>query len=284
MSRVSWSHLPFPSSMNIMKVQLVCLFGPCLWSPSTCIVWTRKNNNTNTYSDIGTLVLTAVVYAHLCLQLLWLLTQTQPQINWWCHRIAPVFSTCKLKWKCLISRRGCMWECWPHRASARVCTAGTWRWETTTTGHWEWWGNSQPQKTLQNGSNESFLVSSLRGRKYKKGNKPAIDIEDDKRPNVIRLQLDFYKGQLRFIDPFRNQILCSFNGGFPERVFPYFCTGDSLTPLNVFPANRQQQWIPTNITFFLFLHMLCFVHVPSFFKTKAIWFDNLSNAMTFVHF
>lgn len=76
---------------------------------------------------------------------------------------------------------------------------------------------------------------------YKKGNKPAKYIDDNERPNIIRLQLDFYKGQLRFIDPFRNRILCIFEGGFPERVFPYFCTGDFIKPLNIFPANQQQQ-------------------------------------------
>ncbi|XP_067284362.1 zinc-binding protein A33 [Pseudorasbora parva] len=73
---------------------------------------------------------------------------------------------------------------------------------------------------------------------YKKGNKPAIDIDDNKRPNIIRLQLDFYQGELRFIEPFRNRLLCTFNGGFPEKVFPYFCTGDLCVPLNVFPANQ----------------------------------------------
>ncbi|KAK7150109.1 hypothetical protein R3I94_009424 [Phoxinus phoxinus] len=76
---------------------------------------------------------------------------------------------------------------------------------------------------------------------YKKGYKPAKYIDDNEMPNIIRLQLDFYRGQLKFIDPFRNRILCSFKGGFPERVFPYFCTGDMNTPLNVFPANLQQQ-------------------------------------------
>ncbi len=75
---------------------------------------------------------------------------------------------------------------------------------------------------------------------YKKGNKPIIDIDINKRPNIIRLQLDFDKGELRFIDPFRNRSLCTYTGGFPEKVFPYFCTGDAYTPLNVFPANKQK--------------------------------------------
>ncbi len=74
---------------------------------------------------------------------------------------------------------------------------------------------------------------------YKKGNKPVKSIDDDKRPNIIRLQLDFDKGELKFIDPFRNRILCTYTGGFPEKVFPYFCTGDFLKPLNLFPANKQ---------------------------------------------
>ncbi|KAK9975531.1 hypothetical protein ABG768_020785 [Culter alburnus] len=78
--------------------------------------------------------------------------------------------------------------------------------------------------------------------KYKKGTKPVEDENDDsnERPNIIRMQLDFYEGELRFIEPFRNRILCTFTGGFPERVFPYFCTGDLSKPLNVFPANKQQ--------------------------------------------
>ncbi|XP_058629437.1 zinc-binding protein A33 [Onychostoma macrolepis] len=75
---------------------------------------------------------------------------------------------------------------------------------------------------------------------YKKGNKPGRDIDDDERPSIIRLQLDFDKGELRFIDPFRNRSLCTYTGGFPEKVFPYFCTGDADTPLNVFPANKQK--------------------------------------------
>ncbi|KAK2893128.1 hypothetical protein Q8A67_013116 [Cirrhinus molitorella] len=70
------------------------------------------------------------------------------------------------------------------------------------------------------------------------GNKPLSDIDCIERPNIIRLQLDFDEGELRFIDPFRNICLCTYTGGFPEKVFPYFCTGDEVTPLNVFPANK----------------------------------------------
>ncbi|KAL1275292.1 hypothetical protein QQF64_034915 [Cirrhinus molitorella] len=73
---------------------------------------------------------------------------------------------------------------------------------------------------------------------YKQGNKPLSDIDCIERPNIIRLQLDFDEGELRFIDPFRNICLCTYTGGFPEKVFPYFCTGDEVTPLNVFPANK----------------------------------------------
>uniref|UniRef100_A0A671TAX7 Nuclear factor 7, brain-like n=1 Tax=Sinocyclocheilus anshuiensis TaxID=1608454 RepID=A0A671TAX7_9TELE len=75
---------------------------------------------------------------------------------------------------------------------------------------------------------------------YKKGNKPVSDIDSNERPNIIRLQLDYDEGELIFTEPFRNRILCTYTGGFPERVFPYFCTGDVDTPLNVFPANEQK--------------------------------------------
>ncbi|XP_051547488.1 zinc-binding protein A33 [Myxocyprinus asiaticus] len=73
---------------------------------------------------------------------------------------------------------------------------------------------------------------------YRKCCKPGKDIDDDERPWVIRVQLDFDRGELRFIDPFRSRNLCTFTGGFPEKVFPYFCTGDGVTPLNLYPANK----------------------------------------------
>ncbi len=76
--------------------------------------------------------------------------------------------------------------------------------------------------------------------KYKKGTKPVSDIDGNERPNIIRLQLDFDEGELRFIDPFRNSSLCTYTGGFPGKVFPYFCTGDVDTPLSLFPANKQK--------------------------------------------
>ncbi|XP_043086679.1 zinc-binding protein A33-like [Puntigrus tetrazona] len=77
------------------------------------------------------------------------------------------------------------------------------------------------------------------GNEYKKGNKPVSHIKINERPNVIRLQLDCEKGELRFIDPFRNRSLCTYTGGFPEKVFPYFCSGDVDRPLNVFAAKKQ---------------------------------------------
>ncbi|XP_056603955.1 nuclear factor 7, brain-like isoform X1 [Triplophysa dalaica] len=69
---------------------------------------------------------------------------------------------------------------------------------------------------------------------YRKCNEPAVDIDEDERPYIIRLQLDFDQGELSFIDPFRNKRLCTFTGGFPEKVFPYFCTGKGGRPLNIY--------------------------------------------------
>ncbi|XP_059366547.1 zinc-binding protein A33-like [Carassius carassius] len=74
---------------------------------------------------------------------------------------------------------------------------------------------------------------------YKKGSKTISHIKSNERPNVIRLQLDFDEGELRFIDPFRNRVLCTYTGGFPEKVFPYFCSGDVDKPLNVFVAKKR---------------------------------------------
>ncbi|XP_043086678.1 zinc-binding protein A33-like [Puntigrus tetrazona] len=76
---------------------------------------------------------------------------------------------------------------------------------------------------------------------YKKGTKKVSDIDGNERPNIIRLQLDFSEGELRFIDPFRNKILCNYTGGFTEKVFPYFCTKDKDKPLSLFPENKLNQ-------------------------------------------
>lgn len=73
--------------------------------------------------------------------------------------------------------------------------------------------------------------------KYKKGTKPVSDIDCNERPNIIRLQLDFDEGELRFTEPFRNRSLCTYTGGFPEKVFPYFYTGDLDSPLSLLPQN-----------------------------------------------
>ncbi|XP_073694787.1 zinc-binding protein A33-like [Garra rufa] len=75
--------------------------------------------------------------------------------------------------------------------------------------------------------------------KYKKGNKPVQDINDDKGLSIIRVQLDFDEEELRFFDPFRNTTLCTYTGGFQEKVFPYFCTKNVDIPLSLFPANKQ---------------------------------------------
>ncbi|XP_052440786.1 nuclear factor 7, brain isoform X2 [Carassius gibelio] len=75
---------------------------------------------------------------------------------------------------------------------------------------------------------------------YMQGNDPVSDIDSNERPNIIRLQLDFDEGELRFIDPYRNRILCTYTGRFPDKVFPYFCTEDTISPLNIFFSNKQK--------------------------------------------
>ncbi|XP_026110863.1 zinc-binding protein A33-like [Carassius auratus] len=74
---------------------------------------------------------------------------------------------------------------------------------------------------------------------YKQGNDPVSNISYSERPSIIRLQLDFDEGELRFIDPSRNRILCTYTGRFPDKVFPYFCTEDMFSSLNIFFSNKQ---------------------------------------------
>ncbi|XP_042593618.1 zinc-binding protein A33-like isoform X1 [Cyprinus carpio] len=95
---------------------------------------------------------------------------------------------------------------------------------------------NRKKKCKMNAKNRFWCFRNVNG-KYKKGKKPVSDIDSNERPNIIRLQLAFDKGELRFIDPSKNRSLCTYTGGFPEKVFPYFCTEDVDTPLSLFPAN-----------------------------------------------
>ncbi|KAL7867596.1 hypothetical protein SRHO_G00089800 [Serrasalmus rhombeus] len=75
--------------------------------------------------------------------------------------------------------------------------------------------------------------------KYRVGAKSRKDLNLEECPLVIRVQLDYDKGKIRFYEPFRNITLHTFtNITFTETVFPYFCTGDPGEPLKLYPANK----------------------------------------------
>ncbi|KAI4901738.1 hypothetical protein NFI96_010964 [Prochilodus magdalenae] len=76
-------------------------------------------------------------------------------------------------------------------------------------------------------------------KRYWAGLKPRRELWVLDRPWVIRVQLDYDKGEIHFYDPFRNATLYTFrNITFTEAVFPYVCTGDPEHDLNLYPANK----------------------------------------------
>ncbi|XP_062391324.1 E3 ubiquitin-protein ligase TRIM39-like [Sardina pilchardus] len=55
----------------------------------------------------------------------------------------------------------------------------------------------------------------------------------------IRVQLDWNRGELSFSDPDNNTHIHTLTHTFTERVFPYFNTECSLSPLRILPVSPQ---------------------------------------------
>ncbi|XP_048844668.1 E3 ubiquitin-protein ligase TRIM39-like [Brienomyrus brachyistius] len=71
--------------------------------------------------------------------------------------------------------------------------------------------------------------------KYRTTTLPHTPLSVGRKPQRIRVQLDWDGGELSFSDPCNNSPLYTFKHTFTERLFPFFCTGDNKVPLKICP-------------------------------------------------
>ncbi|XP_030639472.1 E3 ubiquitin-protein ligase TRIM39-like [Chanos chanos] len=57
-----------------------------------------------------------------------------------------------------------------------------------------------------------------------------------KKPQRVRVHLDWDRGKLSFYDPLNNKHIHTLKHTFTERVFPFFCNYDQVTPLRILPV------------------------------------------------
>ncbi|XP_063074078.1 zinc-binding protein A33-like [Engraulis encrasicolus] len=69
--------------------------------------------------------------------------------------------------------------------------------------------------------------------KYRVGVKAKMEIKVTKSPQMIRIELDYERGQITFSDPSADVTLCTFNHAFNEKLSPYFSTGSLKCPLRL---------------------------------------------------
>ncbi|XP_063069976.1 E3 ubiquitin-protein ligase TRIM35-like [Engraulis encrasicolus] len=75
---------------------------------------------------------------------------------------------------------------------------------------------------------------------------PDTLLKVKQKPQMIRVQLDWNRGELCFSDPDNNTHLHTLRHTFSERVFPYFNTGEGLLrilPVKVSVAAEKLSWI-----------------------------------------
>lgn len=79
-----------------------------------------------------------------------------------------------------------------------------------------------------------FWTLCFRHGEFRAMTSPPTPLTLSKAPRQIKVQLDYDKGTVSFVDPADNTVLCAFTHTFTETLLPYFYT-QSSHPLRIMP-------------------------------------------------
>ncbi|KAG9335671.1 hypothetical protein JZ751_004323 [Albula glossodonta] len=101
-----------------------------------------------------------------------------------------------------------------------------------------------------------FCVVRLRhGDKYYACTSPSTPLRLKKKPQRIRVQLDYEKGEVSFYNPTDKSLIYTFKHVFLERAFPYFSPGSNTDGSN--PGALQVCPVKVSVTVMSPLHSFC---------------------------
>ncbi|XP_036401069.1 zinc-binding protein A33-like [Megalops cyprinoides] len=111
-------------------------------------------------------------------------------------------------------------------------TSGKHSWEVEVGNKSEWDVGVAKESINRKGGitcspDEGFWVIRLRkGEGYKAYTSPPTHLTLKRKPQRIRVQLDYDRGEVSFYDPSNMSHIYTFKDTFNERIFPYFCPWD----------------------------------------------------------
>ncbi|XP_076849104.1 tripartite motif containing 35-30 [Brachyhypopomus gauderio] len=123
-------------------------------------------------------------------------------------------------------------------------TSGTHWWEVEVGDNTGWAVgliSESVYKHRENLSRFGLWYVGFSNGKYGKGYSPEIlsVLRVGERLQKVRVQLDYDKGKVTFVDSGRNTCLHIFKYAFAERVFPYFYSHCKLHPLRIIPGRSS---------------------------------------------
>lgn len=82
---------------------------------------------------------------------------------------------------------------------------------------------------------EGFYTIILRKRELRAGTYPETRLDYDRKPQRIRVQLDYEKGEVAFSDASEGLHIYTFKDTFTEKMFPLFGPSKDSAPLRICP-------------------------------------------------
>ncbi|XP_063055333.1 zinc-binding protein A33-like isoform X2 [Engraulis encrasicolus] len=80
---------------------------------------------------------------------------------------------------------------------------------------------------------EGFYTIILRKREFRAGTWPETRLEYGRRPQRIRIRLDYDKGEVSFSDPTEDTVIYTFKDTFTEKMFPLLGPSKDSAPLRI---------------------------------------------------